>query len=395
MMIAVPSDVTSRFFLAGITALLLAGSCGGIEERKGGGVDPCADLACRPTTTANWTTTLGRKPMDLLIVVDDRVPSGPAAVTFAKEMQDLAETWQELLNQEGPYLADLHIAMATSNLSPGIASTNLWPAFQACPKPAGAFVQTSLLCEAPTNFLGSLAELLTCAGTSLTASGQPSRPLETVHALLSPGGPAETTGFRRPDGLLFLAIITSEDEPALGDAATRAAYYEFLAGLVSDPSYDLEIALVAPESADGLRELAQLFDDAAFFEDIVADSWHLSWLEGPREWHGSVNCIGQADLDDWETTDEPRPTCYVSRRSTKPDGSTSEIFVPQCLPDETQDQVCWRAMWDHMKCPSGREVSLEIVNPPQVCRTSDRVSYEASCATAYQPAHPLGSEVSP
>jgi hypothetical protein len=388
MSVAVISDMTRKRFVTTVILLFGAGSCGG-EAGSGvidGGVadsessDPCANLACRPTTTVSWPAKLGVYALDILIVVDDRVPSGPAAATYAKTMQDLADTVKEQIS-EGPLkLANLHIALVTSNQP--TTPMLLWPEIEACQKPTGAFLQTSLLCEAPTNFQGPFADILTCASANVYPSGRPSRPLETLHALLAPGGLAETTGFRRPEATLLLAVITSEDDPALADPSAQGEHRDFIIHLVQDPE-NLAVSVVAPRNAKGLSDFTSSF--WAFFEELEADTWiNLPGLAGPAHYYLKGNCFRQVELVPSAISNGQKATCLVRRRDTSPDGHSVERVIPECILGTSTETTCWRAVRDEIRCPSRPSLAIRLVihDPPPACRAPDVVTYTGTCATA-------------
>ena len=244
------SRLLSAFFV-------IAGACGGMG--KSPPADSGACEGCLPPATAEWVASMGAQPLDLLVVVDDRVPSGSAGVAFEASMQALAANMESHLEQSR-YAADIHIAMVPASLAPGSASvpSRLWPESDACVQPTGAFLHASVLCDAPGNFAAPLGDALACAGAHLPASGQPSLPLEVVRMLLSPGGPAEATGFRRAGASLFLAIVTSEDDPAWSAEGTRSQYDAFFSELFPTDG-NWEVAVVAPAYADGLRSFAKRF----------------------------------------------------------------------------------------------------------------------------------------
>jgi hypothetical protein len=392
MMIAVASNVTGKAFFAFMAFLLLAGACGGIEERTGGGVDPCANMACRPTLTITWTASMGRRPIDLLLVVDDRVPTGPASAAFAKAMNDLAANTQLLLEMDR-WASDIHIALVPANLAPDTSPSQLWPTSQACPLPAGPYVQLSELCDSPINFYGSLADLLACATTHLPTSGLPSRPLDTARALLSPKGLALATGFRRSNGELLLAIVTSEDDPTAAEPGGRKGFVDLVNGLDPDQSL-FQMAVAAPADATGFAELAKAL--YLLGPDNIADAqWpSIGYIaDTHRDWTTKL-CLDIVDPNQFLQREQPPLPCTFVERITKTGGETSERPLAECPADTTPAEPCWRAGIDTLRCPvSG--VYLEYVEPHQVCRTGDHVTVTATCATPYQPAHPLGSEVSP
>lgn len=362
--------------LAAATVLLFAGACGGIADHP---PVPCANLDCRPTRTITWTASSGRRPIDLILVVDDRVPDGPARAAFTEAMNEVATNMQEVVDMRR-YAADIHVALVPANLDLAKSPPSLWPVSQACPLPTGPYVQLSELCDAPANFSGSLADLLACATTHLPTSGLPSRPFEVLRAVLSPDGPAWATGFRRPTAPLLLAIVTSEDDPTVAEPSGRRNMVDFLNGLISDDPW----AVVAPAGATGIIELLAALHHSEP-DDIAAPSW-ISFRglgKDPRTKtvQGCVDMLGQP------------PACEVVERIAQA-GGTVERPLPECPTAETPVEPCWRMWTARNTCPVS-ELSFEYVEPELACRTGEYTTVKAKCATPYQPAQPLGEEEYP
>ena len=361
-----------------VLALCLGAACGRTPESVDSGQD-CSNLACRPTTTVNWTGSYGVSPMDFLIVVDDSVPGSPAGAALSKALRAVADNiyWQL---QDTRCAMDIHVAVVPANLGANRA-TRLWPENQACAQPDGSYLQTSELCNSGPNFEGQLPDVLACAGTSLGSSGQPSRPLETIRALLSPGGLGETTGFRRPRARLLLGVVSATDDPDLATEASQADYRDFLLGTVPDSDY-IELAIVAPADARGLQSFAELVGADAAFDDIAADSWY--WMPGlgePMEAEPLNLCIDYPFVDLAAPSDPPQPMCFVVERDTTPDGKTQERNLPTCPAAGTVDAPCWRPVLDYTKCP-GFGLLIAIVRPG--CRSPDHLKYQVTCAVEYQ-----------
>jgi hypothetical protein len=342
-------------------------------------------MACRPSTTVDWTANFGAWPLDLLVVVDDRVPSSAAGTALADSMRALAANMQAQIDD--PFLGtDIHIAMVPSSPTVGTAIPRLWPSSDDCQQPAWNYLHAGTLCDSPGNFSAPLADALACAGTHMPASGQPSRPLDVVRTLLSPGGPAETTGFRRPQAALFLAIITAEDDPAVATASERTSYYDSLIQLLHGSDY-LEVAVVAPADAQGLIEFAELFDWIGTADDIAADSWRgLSMLGSPSEAILQNFCVGQHPMAVALRETGQQPDCRVVEHDVSSDGSTTELSIPACPTDGLPSGPCWRAVVDTLRCLSDG-VRIEIA-PTLIltCRPSYRIRYQATCAQPYLPA---------
>jgi len=365
--------------LAAATVFLFAGACGGVADHP---PVPCANLDCRPTRTITWTASSGRRPIDLILVVDDRVLDGPARAAFTEAMNEVATNMQEVVDMRR-YAADIHVALVPANLDLAKSPPSLWPASQACPLPTGPYVQLSELCDVPVSFSGPLADLFACATTHLPASGLPGRPFEVLRAVLSPNGPAWATGFRRPTAHLLLAIVTSEDDLTVAESSGRKDMVDFLNGLISD-ELSLWTAVAAPAGATGIIELLAALDQSEP-DDIVAPSW-ISFRGLGRDYRSKtvevcVDMLGQP------------PACEVVERIAQA-GGTVERPLPECPTAETPVEPCWRTWTARAMCP-GSELSFEYVEPALTCRTGERTTVEAKCATPYQPAQPLGEEEYP
>jgi hypothetical protein len=295
---------------AAVLALCLGAACGrspGIAEV---GHD-CSNLACRPTTTVSWTGSYGVSPLDFLLVVDDSVPAGPAQGALSQAMRDVAENVYEQL-QDSHWAKDIHVAVVPANLASN-STTRLWPPGQACPQLDRDYLQTTEICGRAPNFTGPLADLLDCAGTHLGSSGQPSRPMETIRALLTPGGLGETMGFRRPSARFLLGLVSTTDDPDLATEAGQADYRDFLLGAVPD-SDALELAIVAPADAQGLKTSADLFGASAIHGDLAGDSWDwLSSLGGPVQYKLQYLCIEHPVVDLAAPGSPMQPLCFVIR----------------------------------------------------------------------------------
>ena len=241
-------------------------------------------------------------------------------------------------------------------------------------------------------FPGTLADLLACAPTHLSESGLPSRPLDTVLALLSPGGLAERTGFRRPNGQLLVGVVTSEDDPTAADPASRKEFVDFLHSL--DPDEMLfYMAAVAPTDATDLAELAKAFPYIGL-EDITDTRWpRIGGIVDTH--HTKVKiCIGVPDPDGSLQTGQASIACTVVEQVTKTSGGIIERPLPACLSDGTSTEPCWHEGLERTRCPVAG-VFLEYTEPPHACRAGDPIRVTATCATPYQPAVPVVPEKSP
>lgn len=368
-----------------VLALCLGAACGRTPEVAASIPRDCSNLACRPTGTIAWTATLGARPIDILILLDETVPAGPAGGPLAAAMQAMAASLQAQLDVTR-YQADIHVALVPSNLGAAATATSLWPMSQACPLDDGAYLHTSTLCDFPANFTTPLPEVLGCASTHLPISGQPSRPMETIRSLFASGGLAQTTGFRRPEATLYLAIVAATDDPALATDAARREYRDFLWQLPAEAG-NLEVVVVAPADAPGLWGLTGISPLYAEFDDLAAPSWDsMSWLAEPAQVDGLGFCIDFPYLDLGSPATGPRPVCNVSELATSPGGSSRERVIATCSEASTTsdalDLPCWRPVKDNNRCPR-LGIRIDIRQPPANCRAPDRLRYWASCVVAY------------
>jgi hypothetical protein len=364
-------------------ALLLFGACERAAFKSGN--DPCQDLQCRPTTKIKWSGQGGRLPFDLLIVVDDRVPSSPQGAVLARTLRALSANLQEHLDLDR-YAADINIGIVSSSLAALDGAAKVWPPSPACPQPDGAFLHVSELCDSPGNSAATTGDLLECAASSLQPSGQPSTPSQVIRTLLAPGGLAERTGFRRAGAYLMLAIVSSEDDPGLVGADSLGAFVEFLQSSVPEEEM-LEVAVVAPAQAAGLYGLAEQLELNHLPDDIAGDPWrYMTYLGVPWEVYILGPCLPYlpSELD----TGDFKPDCRVVERHHRSPVDYTESSVPACPPAEepngTTDGPCWRIESDMLNCLGG--AGIRIVSPALACRPSYSTVYRATCTIPYQEA---------
>jgi hypothetical protein len=332
-----------------------------------------------------WTATRGPAPLDLLIVLDENVPRGPAGTTLGAALSKLAGSLQARLDVVR-YSADIHLAIVPSNAAG--ATARLWPAAEACPQVDGDYLRTSAMCDIPSNFTAPIADLLLCASTHLPITGQPSRPLDTLRALMAPGGLAQTTGFRRPTAPLLLAMVTLTDDPSVATPAAQAEAADYLYELCTVPD-NLDLFAAAPDDAQGLR--AALADARlnAIIDDLGSTAWEdLAWMAEPAEVYAADICIDYPFVDLGSPAGGPQPVCEVIERAVHPDGSASERPVESCPSATTALEEgappCWRARMDRDHCPV-QGPRIQILQPAVRCRTSDAIRYRVSCQAEYQP----------
>jgi hypothetical protein len=308
--------------LALTAAVCLSTACGGIGEP----VDPnhCKDAYCSGgEMTASIQGYHPPTPLDLLIVLDDSVASGPYAARLESALRALANGIKSPC--DGELNPDLNVALVPASM--GTTSPS-WPATPYCLLPSGPYLHAAKLCDAPNNFQGDLADALSCAALHLPPSSLPPRPLEAIRAFLQPGGLAEAGGFRRKNSYLLLVIVSSQDDPTIADAKTLAAYRDFLGTVVESPDDAILASIVAPAAAPGLASFVKSFGENGDFSDITTAAWSaipfvtdLRWwgcgsptlprLAGGRRQpeherdRARLRGLGDPPVESWENRDDP------------------------------------------------------------------------------------------
>jgi hypothetical protein len=367
-----------------LTALVcLSTACGGLGEAVDS--NHCEDTYCvGGEATDRYTASRPPSPMDLIVVLDDSVVSGPYASRLEGALRELVKN---MISPNGGLLtADLNVALLPA--ASGEASTRmpipsrLWPETPYCAQPSQPFLHAARLCDAPSNFQGDLADALACAALHLPASAEPPRPLEVIRAFLEPGGPAEATDFRRKSAYLLLAIVSSQDDPTLADAQALATYREFLGTVVEHPAEAILTGVVAPAEARGLAGFAASFGENGAFSEITTESWSaIPFMTNIRWWgDGRPICLDWPVADADPNMEGVQPDCVALEIHLSEAGRTEEI-LPRCSDDGSRPQPCWRTSWD--RCAPNR-FEFVVDSPPVACLPSYVVQYSFTCATRYQ-----------
>lgn len=357
-------------------------SCGGLDQSP----DPnhCLSTYCVGGEKTTYTLAYGGPmPVDVLIAVDGSVPSGPQAPVMERALRamverlpDLAEIWLHKM--------DLNLALVSASLATNAtidgASGGLWPATPLCPQPNGPYLHDARSCDSPSNYQGTLGDALACAALHMPVTGQPGRPLETLRALLAPGGLAETGGFRRKDAPLYLVVITREDDPAAASDALRTEYADALGA--NAPDWVTMVAVIAPASAQGLLAFAGLADGA--FDDLAATSWTgPAWIAEPHiavDWE--VPCVDGQIVDAAPEAPGIHPDCFVEER----DRSATVLVerpIPFCQGAGADPDPCWKTRPSHGRCPAPG-LEFQIVRSEFACMPDYSINYLYTCATNLQ-----------
>jgi hypothetical protein len=222
----------------------------------------------------------------------------------------------------------------------------------------------------------------------LPVTGLPSRPLETIRALLDQGGLAVSSGFRRKDARLDLVVVTAEDDPTAATEAQRNDFANFVWNLVPDPDWEPSmLAVIAPAGAQGLASLADLMNQSrnrnGAFDDLAADSW-----SGP-EWIAESNvtrerqaaCEDRAMADADPSQPGVHPDCYVEEFDFS-HALQVEHTIPFCQGNGTDPDPCWRTRLNYDRCPASG-IEFQIVRA-FACMPSYSINYAFTCATRPQ-----------
>jgi hypothetical protein len=364
--------------LTWILSALAFPACGGIGDP----VDPnhCRDTYCvGGEATAGFLGYTRPSPLDLVIVLDDSIPSGPYAGRLEEALREMMQNTLPVTYWDGD---NLNVALVPAATSPSQPS-RMWPDTPYCALPAGSFLHSSRSCDSPNNFQGDVRDAVACAALHMPVSGLAPRPMETIRTLLGPGGPAQASGFRRKNADLFLAIVSIGDDPGSESAETVSATRDLLSTVVEELEYSVLVGVVAPATATGLGAFARSFGGNGATTDIGADSWSaLPFLTGPhgfRDWWPECLDWPLADAD--PTTDGIQPDCVGTEVHLSAAGRTDEI-LPPCPADGVPPGACWRVSWDANKCPSNEFRFLVDVQPP-ACLPDYNIRYLLTCATRY------------
>jgi hypothetical protein len=366
----------SWIFAVGLAA---ASSCGGLGEP----VDPyhCRDSYCvGGDVTASYTAIFNPLLLDMVVVLDDSVPSGPGATVLEQALRLAAGYLTEPMSSAS-FGIDIHVALVPAAYAPGSPPSS-WPSSPTCAQLDGPFLHASQMCDSPGNVAGELSDALAGAALAMTPSARPPRPLDALRTVLAT--PGAEGSFRRPEAFLAVMLISTTDDPGLATPAQVAEQHDYLAGLVADPDRGLTLGIVAPGSAQGLFALAASFGDAGRFSDIASSDWpalpdtvrdyafHESWpacLDGPV-----------IDMDPSRDGVQPDCVCIETRISAT---QRTEAVIPACPDGGAVTRPCWRITQDTLRCPKG---GLDFVIDgwrPQ-CMPSYAVRYSLTCAASYE-----------
>jgi hypothetical protein len=317
----------------------------------------------------------------VLVVIDDSVPSSSRAPVLEHALRDMMWTLQDFPGANY-FASDLNLALVPASLAAnGVingVSPKLWPDDPACPQPSGPYLHDSRLCDNPSNHQGTTSDALACAALHMPATELPSRPMETIRALLDEGGLANTSGFRRKDAQLNLVVITSEDDPAVASEAQRGEYSDFLAKTTQNPDLMTAIAVVAPEAAQGLAAFTRLMWGE--FNDIATDSWSgLSWITQGIERRPAYACVDWPAVDVDPAHPGVHPDCYVAERDIFASGAV-ERPIAFCKGDGADADPCWETRIDRLRCPASG-IEFHIVRSEFACIPSYTIRYLFTCAT--------------
>jgi hypothetical protein len=375
-------DMRPALLSVSTVVALVCASCGGLTEPN----DPnhCLSTGCSGgEQIVSIVAAPPPGPTDMLIVIDDLVPSSPDGAKLEQGLRDMMSSVEldVLSTRRG---IDLNLALVSAAMDgDGAAATlpaRLWPASSSCAQPNSSFLHATQICGDQSNFFGELSDVVACAALHMTASGKAPRPMAALRAVLDPGGSGERTGFRRPDARLLVAIVSTGDDPDLAAEGAVAGYHDYLAALVNDPDYRLMVGVVAPTAAQGLSSFSKSFGENGTFSDIAGSSWTslaemtYSTREGP-----SRPCIFWPVVDAKPDVEGIQPDCVATERDWSGTAWTEEI-LPPCPEDGANLGRCWRLSWDPNRCgPTGFELVVEPRFP--VCLPSYPVMYTLTCAT--------------
>ena len=383
-------NMSGNRLVAGLGVLLGCAGCGGIGE-------PPAPIPCTGSDCAGGEADVtfsyynGSRSIDLLLVIDDRIPTSAFAPTLERELRGVAQTMQLGLDY-GRFVADYNVAMIPASWVADAAvsgdGSNLWPVDPPCVQLSGPYFHAGRLCESPSNFQGAIGDTLACAALHLTSSGQASRPFDTVRAVLGPGGPAEQSGLRRKNATLYVIVVASEDDPTLASASAREEYAAFLRELVERPDDQLLVGVVAPASAENLVGLVTQLGLPGVFDDLAAQYWRaFAYFDGVETNKSSNFCLDWPIADADPTIAGLQPNCVVVEGDVLANATVAERITPTCPADGSSSEICWRLTADRTKCPmTGQLVSIGW--PSGMCLPNYQIKFTAFCAIQIEKASP-------
>lgn len=253
-------------------------------------------------------------------------------------------------------------------------------------KPSGPFLRATQRCGDSNNFSGALSEAVACAALHLPASEASPRPIDTIRAVLAAGGLAESSGFRREGVPLIVAIVSTEDDPTLGDSGAVTAAHDLLASAVSNADDDLLVGVVGPSGAQGLIALAKASGENGAFSAATDAFWSsLPFTTDVRlmidGWPGYSDCLDWPVVDAQPDLEGMQPDCIATEIHISSTERTEEI-MPACSDGAAGSSRCWRPERNPNPCPPGK---FEFRVEPALlgCQPSYSVLYTLTCAVRY------------
>jgi hypothetical protein len=362
--------------------LVLLSSCGGIGDP----IDPCRDADCvGGETTVRYWATRGTRAIDILLIVDERVGASPEGPKLASALARMMGNLDWPLGIGGSAI-DLHVAMvsaAATDATGNTAPPMLWPTSPSCANPSGPFLRATQLCDESSNFSGALSEAVVCAALHVPASGRSPRPIDTLRTVLSPGGLGESTGFRRQDVQLIVAIVSTEEDPYLVDSGAVAAAHDLLANVAPNPDNASVVGIVGPAEAEGLLALATYFGDDGAFSAATDPVWSsLPFTTEVRlsvdGWPGYRDCLDWPVVDAQPDLEGIQPDCVATEIHRSSTEQTEEI-MPACTDSASASGRCWRPSRTPNPCPAGT-FEFRVEPQPLACQPNYSIIFTLTCA---------------
>jgi hypothetical protein len=324
---------------------------------------------------------------DVLLVLDDRIPSSPHATKLEQALDRMMGNFEWPMSSGGLPI-DLHVAILPAAVPAEAGSAlpvAMWPTSPSCAGPTGPFLYATQRCDSNSNFSGSLSDAVVCASLHLAPSGQPPRLVDALRAMLGAGGPGDAAGFRRRDVQLIVAIVSTEDDPLLADADAVARAHDLVVDAAYDPRGSLMVVVVAPGSAPGLAAFAESFGDNGELTEISASDW---WsLPATTERIASKKgfpCLEGPLVDTRLDLEGIQPDCVATEIHISTGEGTNlvrtEAILAPCPDNPAPTDHCWRTEQNRLHCPTG---APELIVEPRAltCLPSYAVKYGLTCAT--------------
>jgi len=298
----------------------------------------------------------GVRKIDLLFVLD----SSPRMEAHRPRLATALRWYANGLATIDGGLPSLHLGVITSDVGGvGCAGSGDDGRLRGAPPVDGDF-----LVHAPNrdgssdrNYAGTLAEALGALTDVGTTGCAFVRPFEAIRRALA--HPANA-GFRRPEALLAIVIITVNDDSS---PAPVADYVADLENYIEDPA-DLFIGAAAGSPlgsfcgelpASRLHQFLESFWNTAFTSVCNEVLEHLPHDRGwGNPWRRSIHCWDTRPLDLDPTTPELEPWCAGEWRieATDPDEPTLEGLLAPCPAGEAAEP-CYRIVPDDAWCTTG------------------------------------------